>query len=1241
MGFVIKEGVLKKYSGKETEIIIPDKVRIIGRDAFSRNDTIIRVILHDSIEGIESDAFSYCSHLTEINLPGSIKSIGSGAFSHCKSLKTIHLPNGIQSIGANTFYSCESLERINIPSTVKAIGSSAFQFMEHLEVIDISDIKAWVSMAVGKYVQLFNNRTKLLLNGEIQTDIKLPIGCDRIGNRVFDGYKGITSIVIPEGVTSIGEEAFSYCLKLEKISFPKSLKQMSLSTFYSCKIKELNIEDISAWASISISKPDHWMGGLPSPFSDQTKLFLKGKEIDNLVIPGTIGRIGSYAFMHCTSINTIEICEGVSDIGDYAFFGCKSIEKIKFPSSIKTIGDSAFKACSSLKEVFIPDMQLWSQVVFKNDSSPVVEGVSLLVNGERTNGLSIDTHIENNNTIYSGHKEIETIIINEGVTEIPPKAYEKCTNLKKVVIPTSLKKIGYYAFEGCDHIEEVHIESLSSWMAIDFGSNPFFSNPLSRGAKLMINNTLVEEVEVPEDIRSIGLAFHRYDYLLKLKMHRRVMSVKDQAFFWCKSLSHVELSPRLLFISASMFEKCESLKTLCLPAGLETIQEKAFKGCKSLDSLLFPDTLLDVEKEAFAQTGITSIIIPLNIKKLGEKSFYDCQELRSITIESSNTSLGEALFSGCSKLKVLQFPEGIDILSAEMFRYCSFTHFTIPETVKMLGSEVLAGNPIKVLYVPNSVNQLDYESLVVGTRLEEVSLPGLIERIDKEAFGYRFVDEHKIIKVVVRGHKFSPSILECLRTNKKCLNIVFAEALSGEIPLQYRKHMTEYWINKAMNHEQIDDEVFSSYYDYLKTHKKDWLTKLSSEDDIIIRFMVREKLITLSEIDELITRVSGMNEPELLATLMEYQNSNFSFDDYEKEYEKEFDKIKKAIAAQPMPGTQAYINKFWTVSRSGPYVNKLKYTESKVSFPEKVGSKKITGISDDFKFLLDNKPAANLVKEIILPETYSYIGNWAFMSCPSGLIIHITSADQWLRMNLHYSLPSKTSLFIGDTPVNDIRIPSTVNQINDFAFANIENIKSCIIEEGIERIGEHSFSSCINLQSVTIPASVKAIGSNAFSNCSQLKTIRFLGVPQSIAYTALWDCRIVVVANEVTTEMLHAIPYGTLIFASNYKTIINDRRYRARSLNEYNESSLETKEYCPLKGMTFAVTGDLKLFPDRDDMIQFIRSCGGEYTSSVTKKTSHLLTNFKSATTTKYKKAKDNNIQIINEDSLLALVSQE
>jgi hypothetical protein len=258
---------------------------------------LTNVTFTDDVTAIPGATFQGCSGLKSIKIPSSVTSIGDLAFSGCTSLTEITLPDGLENIDKQAFWKCSSLKSIVIPSTVKEIGSSAFRYCDALTAIYI-DLDSWCRMSFE-----FGSVAK--------EDWYKVLYLDRI--KATD----ITNLVIPEGITKLKDNLFVSWANLKSVTFPSSMTDFSShGNFSDCNaLSAINIQDLKAWLNTNF-------GGSGNPLAQAKHLFVKGKEVTDLVIP-----------------------EGISAINDYAFYGCEGLTSVTIPQGVTSIGSDAFKDC--------------------------------------------------------------------------------------------------------------------------------------------------------------------------------------------------------------------------------------------------------------------------------------------------------------------------------------------------------------------------------------------------------------------------------------------------------------------------------------------------------------------------------------------------------------------------------------------------------------------------------------------------------------------------------------------------------------------------------------------------------------------------------------------------------------------------------------------------------------------------------------------------------------------------------
>ena len=292
-----------------SNITIPDSVTTVGEMAFWQCLSLSSVTLGKNITSIESGTFHYCASLTSVKIPNRVTSIGDGAFYLCTSLSSVEIPDSVVRIGDNAFYECSSLKSIEIPKSVISIGESAFGNCTVLTGVWVNgDNPAFSSDSFGV---LFNKDKKVLLLAPCKTSgiYAIPNGVTTIGKEAFSGCTALTRVEIPCTVTNIEKYAFAECVSLSSAVIPSSVISIGDGAFLACD------------------------------------------SLTSMVIPKKTTSIGSSAFYGCDALTSVEIKGSVTKIADHTFFGCRALETVIMPDSILSIDWNAFYACESLVEI--------------------------------------------------------------------------------------------------------------------------------------------------------------------------------------------------------------------------------------------------------------------------------------------------------------------------------------------------------------------------------------------------------------------------------------------------------------------------------------------------------------------------------------------------------------------------------------------------------------------------------------------------------------------------------------------------------------------------------------------------------------------------------------------------------------------------------------------------------------------------------------------------------------------------
>ena len=280
--FVIKNGVLKRYTGKDSVVTIPEGVTSIENKAFSNCTSLKSIAISNSVKSIGKWAFSGCSNLTSITIPNGVTSIGACAFYNCYKLASITIPDSVTEIGYGTFENCTSLASITIPDSVTEIGWGAFD----------------------RCISLVS--------------IIIPNGVTEIGWGAFDRCISLISIIIPNGVTSIGEATFRECTSLESVTIPNSVTSIDVGVFeYTPNLRDIYYKGSKAeWDKITV-EDDSFESNVTihynSSYSDDIKLLKIEEEVIRLLSEGKSEK-EVYSTLKNKNIPTNDILDAFSKV---------------------------------------------------------------------------------------------------------------------------------------------------------------------------------------------------------------------------------------------------------------------------------------------------------------------------------------------------------------------------------------------------------------------------------------------------------------------------------------------------------------------------------------------------------------------------------------------------------------------------------------------------------------------------------------------------------------------------------------------------------------------------------------------------------------------------------------------------------------------------------------------------------------------------------------------------------------
>lgn len=458
-----------------------------GKDLLSENS---HITIKEGTLSIAEGCFIGCKQIVSFSFPKTLQSIGAGAFSETEWLKM--QPSGILYIGniayayigkeqmpqnyeltiqegttgitGYAFYDCPNLKSIELPSSVNNIGRSAFGKCPNIEIISVAEDNPIYDSRYKCNAVLETNTNRLVVGCKNST---IPNNCKIIGKDAFLGCENLKSVAWVSEVETIDNYAFYGCSSLQNLIFPDKLKNVAADAFQGCK----NINSLYIGASLQNLSYSHFssMTKLNSiVVSENNKMYdsrnrcnaIIDKTNDELIlgcgntlIPSTIKSIGHSAFRGNENILSIEIPNTVKVIDYAAFDECYNLTDVKIGSGVQEIHSNPFKGCGSLKSIIV-DSQNSIYDSRENCNAIILKETSKLQVG-CMNTIIPNTILSIEYGAFEG-SSISSIIIPNSVKTIGFSAFYKCEKLENVTLGENISEILEYAFWNCPSIKNIH-----------------------------------------------------------------------------------------------------------------------------------------------------------------------------------------------------------------------------------------------------------------------------------------------------------------------------------------------------------------------------------------------------------------------------------------------------------------------------------------------------------------------------------------------------------------------------------------------------------------------------------------------------------------------------------------------------------------------------------------------------------------------------------------------------------------
>lgn len=585
------------------KITMPKGIMYIGKAAFLRCTSLREVYIPDTVVSLGLSVFSGCTSLKKVNIPQSVNSIEAYAFSDCKELEEIDIPSGVTNI-EGTFSGCTSLNKISIPSSITDIDRWTFRDCNNLKDIYFAGTRAqWDEITITTNGnEVLSNVTihfsddstlndsegfkyEILNDGTIEITectssnevITIP---EQIDGKTVTGIHSSTfinnwdwkEIIIPASITTIGDNNFECCTKLETIRVVDE----------NANYKSVDGVLFSKDQTILIKYPQGKDGVYNIPSGTERieqDAFSDSFDLTSVIIPKSVTTIGYGAFSFCLKLAEINIPSSVTSIDGSAFIGCDSLTNLEIPSSMKSISYCCFDNCKNLTTVTIPKSITFiaNAAFYKCDNLKDIYYDGILEQWGKitigTGGIGgIDSSINTNVPLVNA-----VIHFSDGTTLNGPKEEFSYKELGDGTVEIT-------KYNGSDSIVMIP-EQLDQKKVVRIGSAAFYQN------------TEVTEVSIPDGVTKISQsAFHGCKNMTKISIPDSVTEMELHIFNGCENLTAVNLPDSLTSIGSYTFMDCKALKEIHIPESVNEICKDTFHGCSSLQDVYYSGTKRQWEK---------------------------------------------------------------------------------------------------------------------------------------------------------------------------------------------------------------------------------------------------------------------------------------------------------------------------------------------------------------------------------------------------------------------------------------------------------------------------------------------------------------------------------------------------------------------------------------------------------------------------------------------------------------------
>ncbi len=706
--------------------------------------------IQDNVEVLKTKAFYQCRNLKSVVTPNSLLVIEDECFSGCSNLETATLGSSLVNLGFHIFDGCPLTSVISKIENINSVTTNAAAFSFDLnkciltiptgKIDEYENKNHWkdfgtiteekfkigdyyyriVSFPPKKEVEIVKVKEEWShIYDERPTSITLPetieyrgttYNVTKIGYRVFYQWDKLTSITLPNTLTTIGKNAFCDCSALTSIELPNSVTEIKAGAFIR-----------SGLTSITF----------PNSLTTIGRSAFSGCPLTSITLPNSVKNVEKLAFYECNSLTTVTLSNGMKAIEKGTFADCKALTTVNIPTSITTIKEGAFRECSSLSSITFPNTL---------------------------------TTIESWAFYQSG---LTSITLPESITSLAQNSIRDCANLTYVELPNN--SLNYnFRIRDCPNIKIIASHNKNpidaTYVFQDVRETCTLFIP--KGTREAYENTggwkdfktIIEMEEVGNKFVVDGIKYEITNYSVREEEKSTVRIFFQQEMNLSgdvvipETVTYNEKTYEVTGFVWQAFADCVNVTSITLPSTIEKQKKDAnfARNAKSLTAIYVDENneayssedgvLFNKSKTRLLQYPInkqgTDYTVPNTVDSIVGGAFHHCKHITNVTIaENSVIHIGQKAFSNCKELQSITLPNSLKMILFGAFENCTkLTSIDIPNSVTALGNGVFSESGLTSVSIPETITELPYHIFQNCKSLQSVELPNTLTKIDDEAF---------------------------------------------------------------------------------------------------------------------------------------------------------------------------------------------------------------------------------------------------------------------------------------------------------------------------------------------------------------------------------------------------------------------------------------------------------------------------------------------------------------------------